>query len=527
MNITDTIAGRDVEALRAAIAGQVFVPGQAGYDQARQAWNLAVDTRPAVVVVAESAADVAQAVRYARARGMRIAPQGTGHGAVPLEPLGDAMLLRTTRMRQVRIDPATRTARAEAGAVWADVTVPAGQHGLAALAGSSPDVGVTGYTLGGGLGWLARRYGLAANSVTAAELVTPGGDLVRADAGHEPDLFWAVRGGGGSIGVVTALEMRLYPVGELYAGDLFFPIARAAEVLHAWREWTATVPDEVTSLAHLLRFPPLPELPEPLRGRAFAIVEAAYLGDADAGAELTGPLRRLGPERDTFAMIPAPALGQLNMDPGQPVPGQGDGAFLADFPAAAIDALIAVAGPDAWHAAGHRRGPPPGRRAGPPRPRRRRPAQHRRGLPAVRRRRHPHPRPGRRGPPARASGQGHPGPLARQLRLLQLRGNPGPGQRGAPACLLPPPAADQGRLRPGSGDHLRPPRLADPALIGRAEAPTAMSRIEITNLLLTSGERHLRRTLAEYVGRYGRAEDAGHQGACAGMAAGSGWSSGR
>ena len=306
-----------------------------------------MDTRPAVVVVAESAADVAQAVRYARARGMRIAPQGTGHGAVPLEPLGDAMLLRTTRMRQVRIDPATRTARAEAGAVWADVTVPAGQHGLAALAGSSPDVGVTGYTLGGGLGWLARRYGLAANSVTAAELVTPGGDLVRADAGHEPDLFWAVRGGGGSIGVVTALEMRLYPVGELYAGDLFFPIARAAEVLHAWREWTATVPDEVTSLAHLLRFPPLPELPEPLRGRAFAIVEAAYLGDADAGAELTGPLRRLGPERDTFAMIPAPALGQLNMDPGQPVPGQGDGAFLADFPAAAIDALIAVAGPDA------------------------------------------------------------------------------------------------------------------------------------------------------------------------------------
>ena len=225
MNITDTIAGRDLEALRAAIAGQVFVPGEAGYDQARQAWNLAVDERPAVVVEAGSAADVAQAVRYARARGMRIAPQGTGHGAAPLEPLDGAMLLRTTRMRQVDIDPAARTARAEAGAVWQDVIVPAGQHGLAALAGSSPNVGVTGYTLGGGLGWLARRYGLAANSVTAAELVTPGGDLVRADADHEPDLFWAVRGGGGGVGVVTALEMRLYPVGELYAGDLFFPIA--------------------------------------------------------------------------------------------------------------------------------------------------------------------------------------------------------------------------------------------------------------------------------------------------------------
>jgi FAD/FMN-containing dehydrogenase len=346
MNIKNTIADRDLEALRAAIAGRVFVPGQAGYDQARQAWNLAVDERPCVVVVAESASDVVQAVRYARAHRMRIAPQGTGHGAAPLEPLDGAMLLRTTRMRQVGIDPAARTARAEAGAVWQDVIVPAAEHGLAGLAGSSPNVGVTGYTLGGGLGWLARRYGLAANSVTAAELVTPGGDLVRADAGHEPDLFWAVRGGGG-VGVVTALEMRLYPVAELYAGDLFFPIERAAEVLRAWREWTATVPDDVTSLGHILRLPPLPEVPEPLRGRAFAIVEVACLGDAGTGAELIGPLRRLGPELDTVAMIPASALGGLNMDPPQPAAGEGDGAFLADFPAAAIDALVAVAGPDA------------------------------------------------------------------------------------------------------------------------------------------------------------------------------------
>ena len=342
MNIKNSIADRDLEALRAAIAGRVFVPGLAGYDQARQAWNLAVDQRPGVVVVAESVSDVVEAVRYARTHGMRIAPQSTGHGAVPLEPLDGAMLLRTTRMRNVSIDPAARIARAEAGAVWQDVIVPAAEHGLAGLAGSSPNVGVTGYTLGGGLGWLARRYGLAANSVTAAELVTPGGDLVRADANHETDLFWAVRGGGG-IGVVTALEMRLYPVRELYAGDLFFPNARAAEVLHAWREWTATVPDEVTSLSHLLRLPPLPEVPEPLRGRAFVKVEAAYLGDAGTGAELTQPLRRLGPELDTFAMIPAPALGQLHMDPDQPVPFQGAGPFLSDFPAAAIDALVGLA----------------------------------------------------------------------------------------------------------------------------------------------------------------------------------------
>src|SRR5262249_26133804 len=160
----------------------------------------------------------------------------------------------------------------------------------------SPTVGVTGYTLGGGIGWLARRYGLAANSVTAAELVTPDGRFVRTDADREPDLFWAVRGGGGSVGGGTALEMRLDPGRELYAGALFCPIQRAAEVLHAWRAWTGTVPDELTSVGRILRLPPVPEVPEPLRGRAFALVEAACLRDADTGSELLGPLRRLGPE---------------------------------------------------------------------------------------------------------------------------------------------------------------------------------------------------------------------------------------
>jgi hypothetical protein len=341
------ITYRTIATLQATIAGQVSVPGEAGYDLARQAWNLAVDQRPSVVVAAETAADVAHAVRFARAHGMRIAPQGTGHGSEPLEPLQGAMLLRTAQMQSVRIDPAARTARAEAGALWQNVTIPAGQHGLAALAGTSPNVGVTGYTLGGGIGWVARRYGLAANSVTAAEIVTPDGRFVRADARHEPDLFWAIRGGGGSVGVVTALELRLYPVRELYAGVLFFPIQRSAEVLHAWRAWTGTVPDEVTSIGRIMRFPPLPEVPGHLRGRAFAMMEAAYLGDAGSGAEIIRPLRQLGPELDTFAMIPPPALARLHMDPDQPVPNQGDGAFLADAPAAAIDAVIAVAGPDA------------------------------------------------------------------------------------------------------------------------------------------------------------------------------------
>jgi FAD/FMN-containing dehydrogenase len=151
---------------------EFLAPGDPGYHEARRAWNLTVDQRPTAVAVARTAKDVVEAVRLARSRGLRIAPQGTGHGAAPLEPLDGVLLLKTSRMRRVQVDPAAGTARVEAGAVWQDVTVPAAEHGLAALAGSSPNVGVTGYTLGGGIGWLARRHGLAANSVTAAELVT-------------------------------------------------------------------------------------------------------------------------------------------------------------------------------------------------------------------------------------------------------------------------------------------------------------------------------------------------------------------
>lgn len=170
MTSSTAIERRSLEELQAAITGDVLVPGDHEYDTARQAWNLAAEQRPAAVVLAESVSDVVKAVQFAGSEGMRIAPQSTGHGAVPLEPLQDVVLLKTSRMRRVDI---YRTARAEAGAQWQDVTVPAGEHGLAALAGTSPNVGVTGYTLGGGLGWLARRYGLAANSVTAVEIVTP------------------------------------------------------------------------------------------------------------------------------------------------------------------------------------------------------------------------------------------------------------------------------------------------------------------------------------------------------------------
>jgi len=345
MTVSNVFADAAAGRLQSSIRGRVVVPDDPTYDQGRGGWNLAAEQRPSMVVYAESVADVVETVRFARSEGMRIAPQGTGHGAAPLESLEGVLLLKTSAMRGVEVFPSARSARAQSGAIWQDVTVPADRNGLAALAGGSPTVGVTGYTLGGGIGWLARKYGLAANSVTAVELVTPDGRPVRVNADHEPDLFWAIRGGGG-IGVVTALEMTLYPVRHLYAGTLFFPIERSHEILHAWREFTVSAPDELTSLARLLRLPSAPELPEALRGREFVSVEAAFLGDSQQGTELLAPLRALGPHSDTFGPIRAPALGQLHMDPVEPVPASGDGALLADLPSGAIENLLSLAGPD-------------------------------------------------------------------------------------------------------------------------------------------------------------------------------------
>jgi hypothetical protein len=203
-----------------------------------------------------------------------------------------------------------------------------------------------GYTLGGGHGWLARKHGLACNSVLAAEIVTADGELVRVDRDHEPDLFWALRGGGGNFGAVTALEFELYPVPDLYAGMLAWPWERTADVLHAWREWVPSLPDEMSTWARILQVPPLPDIPEVVRGRQLVVVEAAYLGAPDPGLELMRPLCDLAPELDTFTAVPPEALGHLHMDPEDPVPFALDGQLLDELPAAAIDTIIELAGPD-------------------------------------------------------------------------------------------------------------------------------------------------------------------------------------
>jgi FAD/FMN-containing dehydrogenase len=327
-------------------ATQLVKPGEERWDSARAAWNLAIDQRPAVVAEPGDADEVAAVVNFARENGLRVAVQAEGHGAGALAAVGkDTLLLKTGRMTGVEIDADNRRARVSAAAKWRDVTAVASPQGLAPLSGSSAEVGVVGYTLGGGQGWLSRKHGLACNSVLAAEVVTADGKLVCANRENEPDLFWALRGGGGSFGAVTALEFELYPAGEVYAGMFAWPWERAADVLHAWREWVSGVPDELSTLARILQVPPLPDIPEPVRGRRLVVIEGVYLGANGPAGELLQPLRDLSPELDTFAAVPPAAVGHLHMDPEDPVPFAASGQMLDELPRAAIDAVIEAAGP--------------------------------------------------------------------------------------------------------------------------------------------------------------------------------------
>ncbi|HEY7453535.1 MAG TPA: FAD-binding oxidoreductase [Thermoleophilaceae bacterium] len=332
--------------LQSRIHGQVVTEGDEAWDSSRQAFNVLLDQRPAAIVRVANADDVAETIRYAAQRGLRIAPQSTGHNAVPIDGLEDALLVRTDALQEVRIDVGARRARVGSGVRWADVADPASEAGLAPLAGSSRTVGITGYSLGGGLGWLGRKHGLQTNALTAVELVTADGELRRIDHDNETDLFWAVRGGGGNYGVVTALEFELFEAPEVYAGALFFPYERADEVMHTWHELVAGgIPDELTTVARVYNFPPLPFLPDFISGKSFTVVQAAYLGNESDGADLLRPVMELGPDMNTFGMVEPAALGHLAMDPEDPVPVETSSRIVADATGATIDAFVDAAGP--------------------------------------------------------------------------------------------------------------------------------------------------------------------------------------
>ena len=328
------------------MAARLLTTQDVNWDLERAAFNILVDQQPAGIAVPRSADEVSDVVRSAAADGKRVAAQRTGHNAVPLGSLASTVLLRTAGLGGVQIDADAGSARVGGGALWDEVVPRASELGLAALHGSSPNIGIAGYTLGGGVGFYHRKHGLACNRVTAIELVTAGGEQIRVDAEHEPDLFWALRGGGGSFGVVTALEFDLLPLPEIFAGALLFPAEQASEVLHGWREWTAGMPEEMTSVGRLMNFPPVPEVPDPFRGKSFAVLEVIYCGDPADGEELVAPLRELGSAgMDTIQAQPPAGIADLHMDPQDPVPYTSESMLIRELPPAVIDCLLEAVGP--------------------------------------------------------------------------------------------------------------------------------------------------------------------------------------
>lgn len=339
-----TFSSTQLQALRARVNGRVFAPGDDGYDTARQTWNVTTfDQRPALVVMPSISADVASAVSFAREHNLLVAAQGGGHGHP--HPANDALLVNFAGMTSVQIRPGT--ARTDAGAKWRDVITAAHAHGLAPLNGFSATVGVSGYTLGGGIGWLARQYGAAAGSLRSAELVIADGRLLQVNDQTHADLLWGLRGGGGNFGVVTAFEFDLYPVKEVFGGFVVYPLAQGKQALSAYAQWTKTVPDTLTSAVRLVHYPPAPVIPEPLRGASAIVIMACYTGSTTEGAALLKPLRSIGtPLLDTFRPMPYGEIATIANDPADAPPlfTFTNGGGLRHLSSDVIYALLRIAG---------------------------------------------------------------------------------------------------------------------------------------------------------------------------------------
>ena len=329
----------DLRRLAAAVRGPVWLPGDPGFAEEIASSYSAVVHRPRLLVGARDTDDVAAAVAFAVARGLPVAVQATGHGAV--RPVDDGVLVSTRRMRSVRIDPAARTAAVGAGVVWSEVLAAAGPHGLAPLCGSAPGVGVVGYTLGGGISPLARTFGFTADHVAGAEVVTADGTVRWVDADHEPELFWGLRGGKGNLGIVTGLVVRLFGLTSLTGGGLFFDGTRADDVLRAYPRWSAALGEKTTTSLSFSRLGHRTRGGEP---------PAVHLRVAHLGGDVDGllaPMRALGPVLDTVAEMPYSAIGTIHDDPTEPADVFKRGLLLADLHPGVLDAVARAAGPGA------------------------------------------------------------------------------------------------------------------------------------------------------------------------------------
>ncbi|MCK2218615.1 FAD-binding oxidoreductase [Actinomadura sp. ATCC 31491] len=338
----------DLADLAASVRGRTLRPGDEGFDQACSGWLLTVEHRPAVVVIAADAADVAAAVRFAVRTGRPVAVQSTGHGkSVPAD---GAVFIATRELRELSVDPDAGTARIGAGLRWGDVLAATAEHGLVPLCGSSEQVGVMGYLTGGGLPLTGRTYGFAADHVRSLDLVTADGVLRTVSPEREPDLFWAVRGGKSNFGVVVAAEIELLPLRTIYGGELSYPVpdaGRAAHVLGFYLAWAKEQPEEMSTSVSLLRFPDVPQLPTEYRGRSLVVIRVVHMGDEEEGARLVEPLRALGPEKDTCAAMPYTRITGIYQDPKNPVSVHLRSALLHEPDEEAVRELVSFIDPSA------------------------------------------------------------------------------------------------------------------------------------------------------------------------------------
>lgn len=328
--------------LRPRLDGTLALPGEPGYERSTP-WNVAVPMTPAAVVAAAHADDVAHTIRFANDHGLTVLPQATGHGAVHMD-LSRTILVHTAALDELQVDAANRRARIGAGVIWQQVLDATAPHGLAPLVGSAPGVGVVGFLTGGGIGPLTRTYGLASDTVLALEVVTGDGRLLRATPTEHADLFWGLRGGKGTLGIVTAVEIELLPLTEVYGGALFFDGTDASGVLHTWREWTQDLPEHANTSLALLQLPDMPGVPAPLAGRLTVAVRFTSTATQIECEQLLAPLRAAAtPLIDTIAPLPYAAIGAVHMDPTDPMPVYETSGLLKELTADAVDALHAVA----------------------------------------------------------------------------------------------------------------------------------------------------------------------------------------
>jgi len=283
------------EELKKGLKGEILLPGDDGYEGARKIWNAAIDKRPGAIVRCDTTSDVIRAVNFARDRGVVLAVRGGGHNIAGNALCDDGIVIDLSQMKAASVDPGARRVTIEGGATLADLDAATQAHGLATPVGINSTTGVAGLTLGGGFGWLSRKYGLTIDNLESAGVVTAAGEVVRASATEHPDLFWALRGGGGNFGVVTRFEFRLHPVGPgVLSGLIVYPLSEAKSVLQQYRDFAAQAPDDLSVWTILRQAPPLPFLPKEVHGKGIVALALLYAGDPQQGQPLIEPLRKFG-----------------------------------------------------------------------------------------------------------------------------------------------------------------------------------------------------------------------------------------